>query len=387
MTCEELARERLVDCSMSAEFQAIWVTAAYLVNPQEWRRRFTRLADGPAAAVLATLALLRGAHHNQRLPALSAHQAFDCIRLIGGSRRQISPPDESLRSEIQRLDAELFIDDQIRQLASCSSPEALQLLQRLQHDTALAFCRERIFRCKSDLEKQLREVSYCVPDLDSVRKTLSNEAPASAADLLCYVADHLAELSCELAGTQKERFRAYWNENDRTLLRPKREEICSGLLAEDLQQRIRAHGLIVDLEHHLVDERSCDIVVLQGTTRLLPIEIKHHYHVDLWTAWRTQLQRLYLREAHSGGFGIYLVLWSGLLAGRRPPSPPSPLVRPTSAAALRSCLLRLIPDRDKSRIRVVVVDIEPPRSKDNPRRARKMIATRSTAGGRPGQRM
>jgi len=65
------------------------------------------------------------------------------------------------------------------------------------------------------------------------------------------------------------------------LIKPKREEVCSGLLAEDLQNRVKAHGLIVTVEHHMVEDKECDIMVLQGTERLLPIEVKHHYNPDL----------------------------------------------------------------------------------------------------------
>ena len=61
----------------------------------------------------------------------------------------------------------------------------------------------------------------------------------------------------------------------------------------------------------MIADKECDLVVLQGTERLLPIEFKHHYHAELWTAWHTQLDRLYTRDAKAGGLGIYLVLWSG----------------------------------------------------------------------------
>ena len=163
--------------------------------------------------------------------------------------------------------------------------------------------------------------------------------------------------SHELARTQRERYRAYWNESGRSLVKPKREEVCSGLLAEDLQNRMKAQSLIVTVEHHMIEDKECDLVVLQGTERLLPIEVKHHYHAELWTAWRTQLDRLYTRDAKAGGLGIYLVLWSGEAKNRKMPKLPNGLKRPTSAAELKSVLESLIPEVDRHRLRVVVVDI------------------------------
>jgi len=167
-------------------------------------------------------------------------------------------------------------------------------------------------------------------------------------------------LARELTRTQRERYRAYWNESGRNLSKPKHEEVCSGLLAEDLQHRVQAQSLIVTVEHHMIADKECDLMVLQGTERLLPIEVKHHYHAELWTAWRTQLDRLYTRDAKAGGLGIYLVLWSGEAKGRMMPKLPNGLKRPASAGELRSVLESLIPEGDRHRLRVVVVDISGP---------------------------
>ena len=191
-------------------------------------------------------------------------------------------------------------------------------------------------------------------------EALWNRAPATPSDLLAFIVDHLSALARELTRTQKERYRAYWNESGRKLIEPKHEEVCSGFLADDLQNRVQVPGLIVTVEHHMVADKECDLVVLQGTERLLPIEVKHHYHAELWTAWCTQLDRLYTRDAKAGGLGIYLVLWSGEAKGRRMPKLPNGLKRPASATELRIALESLIPEGDQRRLRVVVVDISEP---------------------------
>jgi hypothetical protein len=180
---------------------------------------------------------------------------------------------------------------------------------------------------------------------------------------LAFVVDHCNVLSRELARTQREKYRAYWNESGRELTKPKREEVCSGFLADDLQGRIRPHDLIVGVEHHMIADKECDLVVQQGTERLLPIEVKHHFNDELWTAWRTQLDRLYTHDAKAGGLGIYLVLWSGEAVGRKMPKLPDSLKRsrPRNAADLRVSLESLIPETDRHRLRVVIVDISSPR--------------------------
>ena len=135
--------------------------------------------------------------------------------------------------------------------------------------------------------------------------------------------------------------------------------ICSRLLAADLQARLATANLIVTVEHFMVAEKRCDIVVLQAPTRLLPIEVKHHYHPDLWTAWRTQLDAMYASDVRAGGYGIYCVLWSGVVGKRRTPSHPDGKTQPSSASELQAALTSLIPTVDRERLCVAVVDISP----------------------------
>ena len=239
-------------------------------------------------------------------------------------------------------------------------PDAGAQLERLENDSGLASYHDLIRHQRAQHEKQQRESSFAFASPEQVAEAIRNRAPATPSDLLAFIVDHFGALARELTRTQRERYRAYWNESGRNLIKPKREEVCSGLLAEDLQNRVQAQGLIVTVEHHMIADKECDLVVLQGTERLLPIEVKHHYHPELWTAWRTQLDRLYTRDAKAGGLGIYLVLWSGEAKGRMMPKLPNGVKRPGSATELSRVLESLIPKGDRHRLRVVVVDISRP---------------------------
>ena len=258
-------------------------------------------------------------------------------------------------------DALEFVAHQIKLLAADSSPDVTAQLERLENDDSLATYRDLLRHHRAQHEKQQRESSFTFVSPEHVAEALWKRAPATPSDLLAFIVDHLGALARELTRTQRERYRAYWNESERRqLIKPKHEEDCSGLLADDLQNRVQAQVLIVVVEHHMIADKECDLVVLQGTERLLPIEVKHHYHAELWTAWRTQLDRLYTRDAKAGGLGIYLVLWSGEAKGRRMPKLLHGLKRPANAAELRSVLEALIPEGDRHRLRVVVVDISEP---------------------------
>jgi hypothetical protein len=257
-------------------------------------------------------------------------------------------------------DAAEFVANQIRLLAADGSPDTNAQLGRLENDDRLASYRDLIRHHRAQHEKQRRESSFTFASPEQIAEAIANHAPATPNDLLAYIVDQLSALSREVARTQTERYRAYWNESGRRLIKPKREEVCSGFLAEDLQHRVKFQNLIVTVEHHMVADKECDLVVLQGADRILPIEAKHHFHAEVWTAWRSQLDRLYTRDAKAGGLGIYLVFWSGEAKDRMMPKLPNGLVRPSNAVALKSALESLISEADRHRLRVVVLDISQP---------------------------
>jgi hypothetical protein len=345
----ELARNDL-----SAEVRAIWSTALFVIDPSKYFEPWRTLMSEPDAAVWETMEIIAGAI------SLTSAQRTEVVTLVGQRFANVGLPSGGWRGSRNPWDASEFVANQVKLLAADGSPDVDTQLAQLENDGGLASYRDLIRHHRAQHEKQQRESRFIFASPEQVAEAIRNCAPATPSDLLAFIVDHLGALAHELARTQRERYRAYWNENGRNLVKPKREEVCSGLLADDLQNRVQAQSLIVTVEHHMIADKECDLMILQGTERLLPIEVKHHYHTELWTAWRTQLDRLYTRDAKAGGLGIYLVLWSGEAKGRMMPKLPNGLKRPASAAELRSMLESLIPEGDRHRLRVVVVDISEP---------------------------
>jgi len=84
----------------------------------------------------------------------------------------------------------------------------------------------------------------------------------------------------------------------------------------------------------------------------LPIEAKKNNHRELWTAVKSQLIKKYCIDPKSGGLGLYLVFWFGdehctKLDGWRP----------SSARELGKELLGRVPQSEKPKISVRVVDV------------------------------
>jgi hypothetical protein len=352
----ELARNEL-----SPKVRATWSTALFVIDPGKYLAPWRTLMSGEDAALWNAIELIKGARHEKRgaVPLTMAQRA-EIVSVIGKQFPNVGHPSSGWSGSQNPWDASDLIADQIRLIAADCSADAGIQLEALEKESSLASYHDLIRHYRAQHEKQQRESIFTFASPEQVAEAISNRAPATPNDLLAFIVDHLGALSHELARTQRERYRAYWNESGRNLTKPKHEEVCSGLLAEDLQNRVHSHGLIVTVEHHMVSDKECDLVILQGTERLLPVEVKHHYNDELWTAWHTQLDRLYTRDANAGGLGIYLILWSGEANGRRMPRVPNGLKRPSISNELCRALESLIPEKDRQRLRIVVVDISKP---------------------------
>lgn len=342
----------------SVEVRAIWSTALFVIDPSTYLVPWKTLISGSNDAVWEAIEVIRGDRHEKSgAISLSPTQRAEIITVVGQRFASVGRPPATWSGNQNPWDASDFVSYQVKLLAADGSADVGAQLERLENNGGLESYHDVIRHHRAQYEKQQRESTFTFASPEQVAEAIQNHAPATASDLLVFVCDHLGVLAHEIGRTQRERYRAYWNESGRNLSEPKREEICSGLLAEDLQNRVQAQGLIVTVEHHMIADKECDVMVLQGTERLLPIEVKHHFNADLWTAWRTQLDRLYTRDAKAGGLGIYLVLWSGEAKGRMMPKLPDGIKRPTSATELRSALESLIPESDRHRLRIVVLDI------------------------------
>ncbi len=354
----EIGEKELTRNDISAEVQAIWNTALFMIDPDKYLNRWRTLISGSDAALWQVIEVI--AHRTNGVVSLTSAQRAEIVTTIGQSFANTRHPIGRSDGSRNPSDAAEFVTNQIKLLAANDSLDADAHLERLENDNGLASYRDLIRHLRAQHQKRQREHSFTFASADQIAQAIANRAPATPSDLLAFIVDHLNALSHELARTQKERYRAYWNEAGRKLVNPKHEEVCSGLLADDLQNRVKGQNLIVTVEHHMIANKECDLMVLQGIERLLPIEVKHHYHPELWSAWRTQLDRLYTRDAKAGGLGVYCVLWSGEAKGRMMQKLPTGMIRPIGAAELKSALESLIPEIDRHRLRIVVVDISEP---------------------------
>ena len=193
------------------------------------------------------------------------------------------------------------------------------------------------------------------PSLEQICRTLGNQSPANPSDLAALVMDRLRDLAVEIRTANTDPWRQYWNEDAHGRpATPKHEDSCRDALLSDLRARL-PEGVDAQPEGQYAGDKRADIRVSYEDFNV-PVEIKKSTHRDLWSAARNQLIAKYTSDPATGGYGIYLVLWTGETEIAGAPSGPPP----STAEELRERLQANLSEEEARKISVCVVDVSPP---------------------------
>ncbi|MFL6603195.1 MAG: hypothetical protein ACJ8R9_17960 [Steroidobacteraceae bacterium] len=175
------------------------------------------------------------------------------------------------------------------------------------------------------------------------------------------VVDELLRLCRDLGTSSNTPWKAYWNTTPTGDVEdPRIENLCRDRLLERLIDRLERYKIADGFaEVRRPEDTRADMLILNGAGKSLPIEVKRHYHPDLWEAPNGQLRGYALAEC-SDGHGIYLVFWFGLWAGRQLPARKDGLPKPTFPQALEDMLVADLPAAERERMRVLVFDVSKP---------------------------
>ncbi len=228
-------------------------------------------------------------------------------------------------------------------------------LSRLASMPALARWHDAIQGAMHEQVATARERSYVVPTPRDVALALANRTPAGPADLQALVIQALDDIEQKARGDSAYLLRWFWKD-DRS--DGKSENECRDVLKDLLELRLNPQQVSAELEVHAAARKRMDLratVIANGKEWRLPIEAKIESNTKLWTAWHDQLERLYTNDPKSQGYGIYLVFWFGLRPRKSPEGEAA-----TSARQMREMLEARIPQADRARSRVVVMDFSLP---------------------------
>jgi hypothetical protein len=294
----------------------------------------------------------RGA--GDRLGELGIPERALLIRLLG----PMFPPRE-LTEGWQRVESDWEMAQVVRGLIERTSGDgtaaAGQALRDLLREPALSAWRDFVAHAVGVQQANQREVEFRYPSIEAVIETLRGGPPANEADLQALLASELRDLAEEIRNGATDGWKALWNvdRHDRPT-DPRPEDDCRDRLLERLRPRLVRNQVALEPEGRYAEEKRADIKAVGGALNI-PVEIKRHYHRDLWSAPEDQLSRLYARDPGSGGRGIFLALWFGADV-KLPPKAPPGVIQPSSAAELLQSLTGLIPPDDRAVTEIVVID-------------------------------
>lgn len=355
-TASHIVRRKLDNPSVDSAQRICWLVAdlPYAADAAE------RLVDAVGTNQRRAVALGIALHEQgslgralKRVPAATLSRLIELLAPITRPERPVGAhwvgPAHSRGDTVRAL---------VNLLASDPQPAANTELQRLIRLPRLEPWLDHLRYSAVSQQGVARETYYRHASPQAVASTLANLQPANQADLMALTLDHLRDIEGHLRGSDTFTLRLYWKDEEDGAMSPKDENDCRDLLLDRLRDRLLPLGIHVVPERRAANEKRADMraeFAANGQHLAVPIEVKKENNPGLWLAWRDQLQALYANDPVADGHGIYLVLWHGF----KPRSSPEGY-KPTDAEDLRQNLAERVPNADRARLVVQVLDLSLP---------------------------
>ena len=343
--------------SVTSAQRVHWLAAGLAAAPEEHRSRFEEATRGRAEATREAVGFLCP-DWRASFPDSTTDPAT--LGLLIRRMGAMFTPDEEWKEG--RVDlpqrAAACTRTFIQFLGGQSTAAAGGALDSLLAEPTLADWKRTLELARDRQRTESRDASYAHHPVEHVAETGRGGLPASAADLLALVTDHLDDLAVELRGGDDNPWRGFWNVDGYGRPRsPRPENSCRDQLVRALRARLDDRIAVVPEAQHAADTRA-DLRVSCGGSAV-PIEIKRGDNPALWTAVSEQLIPKYTTLPAAGGHGIYLVLWFG---GHRIPK--GPLGQPTTTPEeLKRAIEETVPRDDAPKTEVRVLDVTPPNAR------------------------
>ncbi|RZT41906.1 NACHT domain-containing protein [Cupriavidus agavae] len=251
-------------------------------------------------------------------------------------------------------DATDFLRSLIDRIADDTSIEAAEAIARLVTGPKDGYA--GLIRHMANEQRQKRAEEDTAPLTPADLILLLNDGPpANIEDLKALVREEMAVAQRKLLGDDLDSVVEFWTDNGI----PRGENRCRDRLAAMIGPELGRYDIQRITEADMPQTKRADLAFARGTMQL-PVEIKGQWHSEVWDAAIGQLGTQYLVDWRSEQRGMYCVLWFGdfpSATNRRLKPPPDGLPSPASADAMRSMLIKRIPEARRALIDVVVIDL------------------------------
>ncbi|MES3007092.1 MAG: hypothetical protein V4751_04900 [Pseudomonadota bacterium] len=228
---------------------------------------------------------------------------------------------------------------------------ALAVLDKLLNDNRFASYRSDLLAVRATVVRKAAHRDYRAPSPAEISALLEKRSVASVEDLRALMVEVLTEAEAQIRHSETDKLSTYYVGDKHVI-----ENTARNRIVDELRSYMIAQRLSVAIEHHMAQSTRCDITVaemIEGRRRLLVIEVKGQWHLELFTAAAEQLDTRYASHPDAEQQGIYLVLWFGQnekVEGRKNTKYKTP-------EGLRVALVNAMPLELHGRIDVVVIDL------------------------------
>jgi len=332
---------------VSKSQRVLWFATAFMLDPDTFSDRLERYIAKDNTKIVTLVEFIMHFMEQDRKSKISLSLSAVKTLIILGTRVVTLTDDMHSDRHVRNL---------LNYIENDTSSEASETLKDLIEKRELSAWRDTLQHSLSVQLRKRREAEFRYPSLDEVVSTLNNLYPSSHADLQALVFDYLLRLRDEIRHGFSDGYKMFWNVDQYSRpIDPRPENDGRDRLLERLNRDLSRLSIHAEREGDYAEHKRADIKVLYSDMNL-PIEIKRHYHKDLWKSPKEQLIEKYTREPGTGGRGIYLVFWYG--TDHKPvKKPPSNIPRPETPEDLKKALTLVIPDEYKELIEVIVFDV------------------------------
>lgn len=247
----------------------------------------------------------------------------------------------------------------IRQIERNTDPSVTTLLDECLEMAVLADWHPQLRHAREVQARSAVDDTFKHPTIGQVLALLAGGAPVNAADLRAILVDELRRLARSLRADHESPWLDYWNTDAVAKpADPKVENAVRNTTLTKLRDALGKYRIAVTLaEVQRKDGTRVDLYMATHNGRNLPTEAKRHYHPDLWTAAKEQLQEYTTSEGATGD-GILLVFWFGADWTGTPARPNEE--KPASARELEALLISDLSPELRKTTEVVVLDVSRP---------------------------
>jgi predicted NACHT family NTPase len=340
-----------------------WLAAGYFLSPAEYAQLVKTHTQTSTGIVFSLRD--RGAYAFRSAtgePGMTLEMLQFLVEVIGERYPETPIPSGLVSGDTNAWNASEYVHNLISAISARPTQAAAETLVRLRQAPALSSYSAQLLYVIANQARLRRDADYDRPDWAHTLNALNNGPPATVADLHAVAVEHIRDLRRRIGRENTDLYKQFWNLKIGDLESPRIEDSGRDLLVTLLRSDLRAHGITVEPEGHMVADKRADISVAMPGRKVL-CELKRSFHDKVWSAATEQLDRFYVHDPAAKGFGIYVVFWFGDQDSWKVPAPPNGQARPASAEEMQQMLVASLPDAMRSRIAVIVIDVSGPYKK------------------------